>query len=123
MKRLLYWLPAIVYGLLIFLLSHQSNPPGKSAPDYVLHFVEYGIFAVTLIIGITQLFKTRLGSGEVVFVLAVALIYAASDEFHQTFIPNRDGSFRDWISDTLGAVVITFVIWFFQDRVRGKLRR
>lgn len=36
-------------------------------------------------------------------VLLVAL-YAASDEFHQTFVPSREGTVGDVVLDTVGAV-------------------
>jgi VanZ family protein len=43
-------------------------------------------------------------------VLFVAL-YAASDEFHQSFVPSRDASVRDVIIDTTGAILGLFFFW------------
>lgn len=40
-------------------------------------------------------------------VLAVLLTsaYGASDEFHQSFVPQRDSDVHDWIADTIGASI------------------
>ena len=34
----------------------------------------------------------------------VGLVYAISDEFHQTFIPGRSGELRDVLIDTTGVI-------------------
>jgi VanZ family protein len=46
-------------------------------------------------------------------VLWVAALYAATDEFHQTFIPNREGCLRDVLIDTTGAAAGLFLLWLF----------
>ena len=123
MKNFLFWVPAGVYAILISSLSHLSHPPGgDSAPYYLLHFIEYGLFAVTVLIGITRMFKAELGLKQMVITLLIVVIYAAIDEYHQTFIPRRDGSLRDWISDAVGAFVFVSVIWFLQKQIKGLLR-
>jgi VanZ family protein len=43
--------------------------------------------------------------------LLVAALYAASDEFHQTFVPTRDGCVRDVLIDTCGAAAGLFLLW------------
>jgi VanZ family protein len=50
--------------------------------------------------------------------LLVAALYAASDEFHQTFVPNRDGCVRDVLIDTCGAAAGLFLLWLL-----GRWRR
>ena len=37
--------------------------------------------------------------------LGIAILYAAADEFHQSFVPNRTGSVKDVCIDTAGAVL------------------
>ncbi len=39
------------------------------------------------------------------------LIYAASDEFHQLFVPSRQGSVWDVMLDTTGGVVGVLALW------------
>jgi VanZ family protein len=36
-------------------------------------------------------------------------LFGASDEWHQLFTPLRDSDIRDWLADTLGAVIGAFV--------------
>jgi VanZ family protein len=43
--------------------------------------------------------------------LGLTVIYAASDEWHQTFVPSRQGSLRDVAIDTAGALVALALIW------------
>ncbi|HYF92866.1 MAG TPA: VanZ family protein [Symbiobacteriaceae bacterium] len=40
------------------------------------------------------------------------VLYAASDEWHQTFVPTRSGSLRDVAIDTAGAVAALLFIYF-----------
>ena len=44
-------------------------------------------------------------------ILFVAL-YAATDEIHQLFVPNREGKIGDVIIDTTGAVLGICLLWF-----------
>ncbi len=43
--------------------------------------------------------------------LWVAALYAATDEFHQTFIPSREGCVRDVFIDTCGAIAGLLALW------------
>ena len=43
--------------------------------------------------------------------LLLALCYAATDEFHQTFVPSRDGTVTDVLLDTLGAALGLGLLW------------
>ena len=45
-------------------------------------------------------------------VLAATLIYGASDEIHQYFVPGRNASWTDWLADTLGGLIGGYVyLW------------
>jgi VanZ family protein len=50
--------------------------------------------------------------------LALVALYAATDEFHQTFVPSRGGSVWDVLLDTLGGVGGLLVVWGI-----GRLRK
>ena len=43
--------------------------------------------------------------------LWVAMFYATTDEFHQTFVPTREGCLRDVMIDSSGAVLGLFALW------------
>ena len=44
---------------------------------------------------------------------ALAVAYAASDEFHQSFVPTREGSLRDVGIDSTGALAALGLIWWW----------
>jgi VanZ family protein len=43
-------------------------------------------------------------------VLVIAVIYAISDEFHQTFVPGRNGTAVDVLIDSIGAL-FAILLW------------
>ena len=49
---------------------------------------------------------------EAGWTLLVAVLYAASDEFHQLFVPSREASVRDVLIDTSGALLTLLCLWF-----------
>jgi VanZ family protein len=71
------------------------------------HAVEFGVMAVLAF----RLFRTYTGRAALLWVcvLAVTVGYAATDEFHQGFVPGRVPSWRDIGFDSLGAVIGLFI--------------
>jgi VanZ family protein len=51
----------------------------------------------------------------------LCLLYAATDEFHQLYVPNREGKVSDVLIDTCGASVGIVLAWFATRR-RLRLR-
>ena len=45
--------------------------------------------------------------------LLVVFIYAASDEFHQSFVPTRTALVSDVFIDTAGGAIGLIALWFF----------
>ena len=52
------------------------------------------------------------------FSLLLALAYALTDEFHQSFVPSRTASIQDCLIDSTGALIALTVIWFRHHRTR-----
>lgn len=69
------------------------------------HMTEYGILAM-FSYGVVSSQKL---SYQKAFLIAAC--YAASDEFHQLFIPNRSGRFIDVCIDSMGACIGLGVLW------------
>jgi VanZ family protein len=113
-RAVVAWLPAIIWMAFIFYLSAQSRPLGeKPSPTfaYVAHLGEYAVLAVLLFWA--QLargsWKGNLALGLALsFLLSAA--YAASDEWHQSFVSGRDASPLDFGTDVAGAAVALLVI-------------
>lgn len=78
------------------------------------HLTEYAILALLVWRARYKLFWQDGGSwrwslaGEALW---VAALYAATDEFHQTFVPSREGCLRDVFIDSSGAVAGLLVLW------------
>lgn len=117
-KRLVYyWLPALIWMGLIFILS--SRPRIVLSPDNTinfiifkfLHMVEYSILYFLLFRGFNSLSKKNFTFKEkLLFPLLIAIFYAVTDEIHQTFIPTREGRIRDVVIDALGiSIMYSFV--------------
>ena len=112
------WTAAIAYAAIIFALSSQPIPtPGEEAlalvGDKALHGLEYAGFAFLLALAIASTPSPRIRSSAAMIAFLGAVTYAASDEFHQTFIPGRRGDLTDFLADTAGAAVAAAVyhIW------------
>jgi VanZ family protein len=109
------WLPAIFWALLIFAVS--SIPSLKVTNDSWLqnlinncgHFTEYAIF--TYLIFRPLRFHHHL-QGLKLYSLNFSLVvlYAASDEFHQHFVPGRMMDPHDLLLDALGSLTTIIVL-------------
>lgn len=104
--------PLVVLSLLIFLASAQEQAPmpdlGFTWQDKVYHFFAYMAYAVTVYRAVSGTsVSTR---GIIVRVLVITAVYAASDEWHQSFVPGRSSEVQDWIADVSGAVVVSLFI-------------
>jgi VanZ family protein len=103
--RLDLWLPPLVLMGVIFFFSHQpSLDSGLGTIDLIgrklVHFAEYALLtflwwralATVTSPGRAALWAFLLASG-----------YAATDEYHQSFVEGRNGSPLDWAIDSAGA--------------------
>jgi VanZ family protein len=91
--------PALALMGLIFFLSAQPDlGTGLGTMDVVLrkcaHMAEYGL--------LWFLWWRALGYGHPAPSIAIALAYAASDEFHQSFVEGRSGVVTDVLIDAAG---------------------
>jgi VanZ family protein len=101
-SRAFRFLPALAYMGLIFYLSSLSflpSPVSFVAIDKVEHMGEYGILDGFLLAG---------GLNPLAAAVVTSL-YGASDEFHQSFVPNRDCSVWDWVADSMGAALVSLM--------------
>jgi VanZ family protein len=118
-NKLSKWIPAFVVMVVIFLFS--SQPSGK-LPDFGLvdriikkggHMFEYGILALSY----WYAFGWARPRRWLAWLLAV--LYAASDEYHQTFVLGRHPSIWDvLIFDNFGALIS---LWITSRVIKRKL--
>jgi VanZ family protein len=102
------FLPPLAWMALIYAFSDRPNLPqvGAGWMDFMvkksLHALAY---AVLLRLWLRALAPEGRPSGAVqAQALAICLLWAASDEWHQTFVPGRTGRTRDVVIDGLGAL-------------------
>lgn len=111
--KLKNWLMVIIWAAFIFFLSHQ---PGLKSGfpqiwDLVLrklaHIAEYFVLNVLFI----KSFKNYNLSRKKILILSFvfALLYAISDEYHQSFIFGRQGAARDVMIDSVGILLSTYL--------------
>jgi len=107
---------------LIFYLSAQPRlprvmPPGlPQIQDVIGHFTVYAVLAVLV-------WWALRGAGirhPMLWALAVTVLYGVSDEYHQSFVPNRHPDVFDLATDFAGAVIALSVArWLSVRRGRG----
>lgn len=68
----------------------------------VAHMTEYAILALLLLGMIT---KDRITRKQLLAVICLVAAYAATDEYHQLFVPGRSGQVRDVVIDTVGGTL------------------
>jgi VanZ family protein len=102
------WLPPFALMALIFVLSDQPDlSSGLGVFDLVarkiVHVATYGLLCFLL----WRPLRTRVGPQRAILLaFAIAAAYAATDEFHQTFVEGRHGTPVDWLIDSAGAAVV-----------------
>ena len=107
---LTYQFPAILWMAIIFYFSSLQHftISENSTLDFIifkgLHAVEYAflyflIFRAYLPINLPD-------SDKLKYAFILSILYAVSDEVHQTFVPTREGVPRDIIIDSAGILII-----------------
>ena len=111
MHYLKYWAPPVLYMVLIFVISSLEQPPLPMPEfewltiDKLYHFIEYAILGGLVARAFVKAKPAIVPSRWVWYVAAVfSILYGASDEWHQTFVPGRFATLADWVADVLGSI-------------------
>lgn len=129
------WIFVIVWMVVIFAFSHQANS-GRESEKYLGsfnvpvrkfgHVSEYMILflllrwslnpeGATASDGTDKLKRTILSPS--ILALVLSILYAASDEWHQSYVPGRSASWTDVMVDVCGIALGGGVCWI---GLRGK---
>jgi VanZ family protein len=134
------WMPVIAWMILIFAGStdvlsaeqtsrflvpflHWLDPQMSWATIREIHFAvrklghltEYAVLAMLLWRGLRGTLSVALLKVGLIAAV-VAAVFAALDEFHQSFVPSRTSSANDVMIDICGAIVGLIVCWMFAQR-------
>ena len=118
-RDLWIWAPPIALMAVIFALSAMPADNEDHGFLYILsrkvaHFSEYALLLALWWRALATKVSER---RALVLALAITVLYAATDELHQTFVNGRAGRPLDVGSDTAGALAAAALI------ARAKLRR
>jgi len=112
LRRLDPWLPPLLLMAVIYYLSDQPGlSSGLGLVDTIgrkfVHAFEYA-----LLCGLWwRALRTRMAPGAALApALVVTIVYAVTDEYHQTFVEGRDGLVLDVVIDALAAAVAVLAI-------------
>lgn len=100
--------PAICYAGLIFFLSSlpSSVVPNLriSFGDLIIHFFEYSVFGYLLGLAIMQS-PSKINWKNFLAIFIIGSLYAASDEYHQSFVEGRVSEVSDFLADSAGVIL------------------
>jgi VanZ family protein len=111
------WAMVVVWLAVIFFGSAQSKLPEftprlPGLEENGGHLSEYAVLAVLLWWALSSV---RI-AGAMPWALGLAVLYAASDEFHQGFVPGRHRDIKDWAVDAFGAALALLIITWLRRR-------
>ena len=131
-QKIIAWLAVFFWMTIIFISSHlpatESSELSSGITEFILeafgeiisnigigindlHFIvrKNAHFFAYLVLGLLTANALRISGGlsytRAILAFGFCVVYAASDEFHQLFIPGRSGELRDVFIDTAGAIV------------------
>lgn len=131
--KYLNWILVLIWMLVIFLFSSDPAVVSDEKSGFVIkiisnlgidlnstfgklsnfivrkiaHFTEYFILYVFLFNALRNhnIAGNKISTGKALsFAIIVTFLYACSDEYHQIFVPGREGRFRDVMIDTSGGL-------------------
>ena len=99
--NLCHWLPVIVWCGLIFLGS--SIPSPQPTKDWLIDFILHKLFHL-FEYGVLFLLVYR-AKRNLLLTFIFIILYAISDELHQSFVPTREAALRDVFIDFIGGLL------------------
>ncbi|MDR2584183.1 MAG: VanZ family protein [Fibromonadaceae bacterium] len=122
MKNVLRKIPAILVMAALFTLSTlPGNDPILNSvhlSDKIEHFIAYFVLGITFCIWIPSKnwFARPVFYGVLVIVLCT--LFGISDEYHQTFVPERSGDLYDLTVDFVASVSAVFAYFLFIKKIK-----
>jgi len=102
------------------IIFYASSIPGKNIPplfpyqDIAYHFSIYLLLGFFFTRALSKT-NSGLSFGKIfIFTVVFAFIYGISDEFHQSFVPNRSVSGLDVFIDMLGGFASSIIFPWLQ---------
>ncbi|MCG2686475.1 VanZ family protein [Candidatus Parcubacteria bacterium] len=125
MTKFKRWFSVVLWCGLIFIGSSLPSAQVSSnwLVDFVahklIHLVEYGVLFVLLHRALRISCPKISVLGLLGLSLGLAVAYGVLDEYHQTFLPGRQGRWQDVVVDGIGALGAAVVGYFRTSRKRS----
>ena len=106
-----YWVPVILYAGSIVTLSSMSTPQTHfpswvdGISDKILHALEYAVLAILCYRAFLNGAGKRVAAYAVPLAMVAAILFGATDEIHQYFVPLREADGLDVLADATGAIL------------------
>jgi VanZ family protein len=101
-------LPLALMGVIFFL---SAQPAGGHHAWWVIIFRKLGhITGYALLTGAWWWALRDVAKRPLLWAVGISLLYACSDEFHQTFVRGREGTPRDVAIDAVGMAIAALLI-------------
>jgi VanZ family protein len=105
----------LAWSAAIFIVSSFPNPPDATGGEWqyeAAHVFEYAVFGALAFVVLRLYFAARPAVLLAVAAWLASVAYGISDEFHQSFVPNRDATWVDVVFDATGAAIGIAVAWY-----------
>ena len=107
-KVLMRWMAVVFWMGVIFALSAIPSLASPFEPiyDFVLRKVAHVTVYVVLTLLLYGALRPHMANSAHAWLPAmlIAVLYACSDEWHQTFVPGREGTVHDVVIDGIGVM-------------------
>jgi len=121
MKKLTYFLPALIFYLFVFLFSSRYLGIQLNGGwlDKIPHAFEFALLAFLLAIGF---FNSLRSSAQIkaAVTFMTGLLLGILDELHQSFVPGRTADVRDILADATGVALGILVYTHFVKRSKRR---
>ncbi len=113
---LYYWLPLLLYCLLIYTLSsnqYPSNIPKLFLMDKLIHFFAYAFLGLLVIRTLSTIRLKENMTLLIIISIVLSTLYGVSDEIHQYFVPFRCPDIKDIFANLFGSAFGVYFYYLF----------
>lgn len=98
-------------AVIFFVSSLHKAPLPRGLPDKPAHAFGYTGLGFVIARALAGGLPPRMTRRDFFIGFAIAVAYAASDEFHQRFVPGRSAELADLFADAVGSAIALITCW------------
>lgn len=139
MEKIVWPILSVLVMLAVFYFSSQNGPESASQSSRFARLLQPWLdektatfvvrkgahFTIYLLMGFcvhrSLLAWNVQNAWSIAAAAGICMLYATSDEFHQTFVAARSGSLRDILIDTSGGLCGSLISWLIFQSKRDKI--